>query len=31
MEFVGDIADPSGEKASSIATNSVLEATQYEK
>ena len=31
MEFVDDIADPSREKASAIATNSVLEAIQHEK
>ena len=31
MEFVDDIADPSREKASSIASNSVLEAIQHEK
>ena len=31
MEFVDDIADPSREKASAIASNSVLEAIQHEK
>ena len=31
MEFVDDIADPSREKASVIASNSVLEAIQHEK
>ena len=30
-EFVDDIADPSREKASAIASNSVLEAIQHEK
>ena len=30
-EFVDDIADPSGDKVSAIATNSVLEAIQNEK
>ena len=31
MEFVGDISDPSWEKASQIASDSVLEAIQHEK
>ena len=31
MEFVDDIADPSREKASAIASNSVLESIQHEK
>ena len=31
LEFVDDIADPSREKASAIASNSVLEAIQHEK
>ena len=31
MEFVDDIADPSGEKDNAIASNSVLEAIQHEK
>ena len=31
IEFVDDIADPSREKASAIASNSVLEAIQHEK
>ena len=30
MEFVDDIADPSMDKASAIASNSVLEAIQHE-
>ena len=31
MEFVDDIADPSGEKAAAIASNSVLEGIQHER
>ena len=31
MEFVDDIADPSREKASAIASSSVLEAIQHEQ
>ena len=31
MEFVDDIADPSREKATAIASNSVLEVIQHEK
>ena len=31
IEFVDDIADPSREKASAIASNSVLEDIQHEK
>ena len=31
MEFVDDIADPSGDEVSAIASNSVLEAIQHEK